>query len=165
MARPATPQSSASTTRLPRRELPWALRAPRQRTARRPMPLPSGWDATAPTSYHVPDPPVESPGWVLVCSDGLWNYASEATALQSLVAELSTPDSDPLTLAVALVDWANSQVARTTSRWRWRVSDVRLGCLVCPRHTERPARIRKEVDHGRVHRRGVPERVPARRWD
>jgi serine/threonine protein phosphatase PrpC len=50
---------------------------------------------------------VTSPGWVLVCSDGLWNYASEAAALQSLVAELSTPDSDPLTLAVALVDWAN----------------------------------------------------------
>jgi len=48
-----------------------------------------------------------SPGWVLVCSDGLWNYASEAAAIQSLVAELSTPDSDPLGLAVALVNWAN----------------------------------------------------------
>jgi serine/threonine protein phosphatase PrpC/RNA polymerase subunit RPABC4/transcription elongation factor Spt4 len=52
---------------------------------------------------------VQSPGWVLVCSDGLWNYASEATALQSLVAELSTAPADPLTLAVALVDWANSR--------------------------------------------------------
>ncbi|HET9561400.1 MAG TPA: PP2C family serine/threonine-protein phosphatase [Propionibacteriaceae bacterium] len=52
---------------------------------------------------------VKSPGWVVVCSDGLWNYASEATALQPLIAKLSTPDSDPLTLAVALVDWANSQ--------------------------------------------------------
>ncbi len=27
---------------------------------------------------------VESPGWVVVCSDGLWNYASEAAAIQSL---------------------------------------------------------------------------------
>ncbi|HJV13234.1 MAG TPA: protein phosphatase 2C domain-containing protein [Propionibacteriaceae bacterium] len=52
---------------------------------------------------------VASPGWVLVCSDGLWNYASEAAAIQSLVAELSPPDSNPLTLAVALVDWANEQ--------------------------------------------------------
>jgi serine/threonine protein phosphatase PrpC len=52
---------------------------------------------------------VASPGWVLVCSDGLWNYASEATALQSLVAELSTPDADPLALAVALVDWAKGR--------------------------------------------------------
>jgi serine/threonine protein phosphatase PrpC len=39
----------------------------------------------------------------------LWNYASEAAALQSLVAEISTPESDPLPLAVALVEWANSQ--------------------------------------------------------
>jgi serine/threonine protein phosphatase PrpC/RNA polymerase subunit RPABC4/transcription elongation factor Spt4 len=52
---------------------------------------------------------VGSPGWVLVCSDGLWNYASEAAAIQSLVAELSPPDSSPLPLAVALVDWANEQ--------------------------------------------------------
>ena len=52
---------------------------------------------------------VNSPGWVLVCSDGLWNYASEPAALQSLVAELSTPDSEPLPLAVSLVEWANSQ--------------------------------------------------------
>ena len=52
---------------------------------------------------------VTSPGWLLVCSDGLWNYASEATAIQSLVAELSTSDSDPLRLAVALVDWANAR--------------------------------------------------------
>ena len=52
---------------------------------------------------------VEPPGWVLVCSDGLWNYASEASRLQALVAELGTPDSDPLALAVALVDWANGQ--------------------------------------------------------
>jgi serine/threonine protein phosphatase PrpC len=50
---------------------------------------------------------IGSPGWVLVCSDGLWNYASEAAAIQSLVAELSPTDSDPLALAVALVDWAN----------------------------------------------------------
>jgi serine/threonine protein phosphatase PrpC len=52
---------------------------------------------------------VGSPGWVLVCSDGLWNYASEAAAIQSLVAELNPPDSNPLTLALALVDWANEQ--------------------------------------------------------
>lgn len=52
---------------------------------------------------------VVSPGWVLVCSDGLWNYASEASAIQSLVAELKPQHSDPLTLAEALVEWANGQ--------------------------------------------------------
>jgi serine/threonine protein phosphatase PrpC len=52
---------------------------------------------------------VSSPGWLLVCSDGLWNYASEAAVLQSLIAELGTADPDPLPLAVALVKWANEQ--------------------------------------------------------
>ncbi len=52
---------------------------------------------------------VESPGWVVVCSDGLWNYASEAAAIRSLIGELTPPGADPLTLAVALVDWANRQ--------------------------------------------------------
>ena len=49
------------------------------------------------------------PGWLLVCSDGLWNYASEAAALQALVAEHATPDANPLPLAEALVGWANAQ--------------------------------------------------------
>jgi serine/threonine protein phosphatase PrpC len=52
---------------------------------------------------------VGSPGWVLICSDGLWNYASEAAAISSLLAELNPPNSDPLGLAVALVDWANGR--------------------------------------------------------
>jgi serine/threonine protein phosphatase PrpC len=52
---------------------------------------------------------VTSPGWVLVCSDGLWNYASEASAIQSLVAELNPQNSDSLALAEALVEWANGQ--------------------------------------------------------
>ena len=52
---------------------------------------------------------VESPGWVMVCSDGLWNYASEATAIQSLVSDMTPQDSDPLKLAVALVDWAKGR--------------------------------------------------------
>ena len=50
-----------------------------------------------------------SPGWVLVCSDGLWNYASEAAEISSLVANLTPPNSDPFAVAVALVDWANGR--------------------------------------------------------
>lgn len=49
------------------------------------------------------------PGWVLVCSDGLWNYASEAAELQQLVAGLSPTHPEPLALARALVRWANEQ--------------------------------------------------------
>ncbi|MFL6063042.1 MAG: protein phosphatase 2C domain-containing protein [Friedmanniella sp.] len=53
------------------------------------------------------------PGWLLVCSDGLWNYCSSAADLQSLVAELSaTTGPDPLPLSVALVGWANAQGGR-----------------------------------------------------
>jgi serine/threonine protein phosphatase PrpC len=49
------------------------------------------------------------PGWLLVCSDGLWNYVSEAAAMQSLVATLSGANPDPLPLSVSLVGWANEQ--------------------------------------------------------
>lgn len=46
-------------------------------------------------------------GWVLVCSDGLWNYASEASDLQAIVTRLvDTVGNDPLSLAEALVRWA-----------------------------------------------------------
>jgi serine/threonine protein phosphatase PrpC len=51
---------------------------------------------------------LDAPGWVLVCSDGLWNYCSEAKDLAALVLELDH-GSDPLALADALVDWANTQ--------------------------------------------------------
>ena len=52
---------------------------------------------------------VAAPGWVLVCSDGLWNYVSEASSIQSLIADLTSEDPSPLTLAIALVNWANAQ--------------------------------------------------------
>jgi serine/threonine protein phosphatase PrpC len=49
-------------------------------------------------------------GWVLVCSDGLWNYASEAAELQTLITRLgATAGADPLSLAEALVRWACDQ--------------------------------------------------------
>jgi serine/threonine protein phosphatase PrpC len=49
-------------------------------------------------------------GWVLVCSDGLWNYCSDAMALRDLVvAKAAEANGEPLATAGALVDWANSQ--------------------------------------------------------
>ncbi|WP_323742831.1 MULTISPECIES: protein phosphatase 2C domain-containing protein [unclassified Rathayibacter] len=48
------------------------------------------------------------PGWVLVCSDGLWNYASAADDLARVVHEAEgRVGRDPVTLAEALVAWAN----------------------------------------------------------
>ena len=50
------------------------------------------------------------PGWVLACSDGLWNYASEPEALAAQVAAAGT--AEPLALALALVAFANAQGGR-----------------------------------------------------
>jgi serine/threonine protein phosphatase PrpC len=52
---------------------------------------------------------VSDSGWLVVCSDGLWNYVSEAAALQSLIGTLRGADPVPLPLSVALVGWANDQ--------------------------------------------------------
>lgn len=51
---------------------------------------------------------VTEPSWVVVCSDGLWNYASEPAQLWARLAA-ADPNPDPLTLAEGLVTWANSQ--------------------------------------------------------
>ena len=47
-----------------------------------------------------------APGWLLVCSDGLWNYCSAAEDLRALASKQPT---DPLARAEALVEWANEQ--------------------------------------------------------
>ena len=52
------------------------------------------------------------PGWLLVCSDGLWNYCSAAADLAALVQQASSTSpaaAEPLALAGALVGWANAQ--------------------------------------------------------
>lgn len=83
----------------------------------------SGPGAHAITRWLGPDSPdtaartgslrLDVPGWVLVCSDGLWNYGSEPPVLQRLVAEQTAAGrSTPTALAGALVDWANEQGGR-----------------------------------------------------
>ncbi|MBL8931322.1 MAG: protein phosphatase 2C domain-containing protein [Kineosporiaceae bacterium] len=52
---------------------------------------------------------LDRPGWVLLCSDGLWNYASEAAELAELVHAASAPPGDPAALAEELVAWAIAQ--------------------------------------------------------
>ncbi|WP_408896220.1 protein phosphatase 2C domain-containing protein [Nocardioides sp. R1-1] len=49
---------------------------------------------------------VTESGWLLVCSDGLWNYASEPEALAAQVRAAAT--DDPADLALALVAFANA---------------------------------------------------------
>ena len=55
---------------------------------------------------------ITEPGWLMVCSDGLWNYCSAAQDLAALVQQTvstSPAVAEPLALAGALVDWANAQ--------------------------------------------------------
>ena len=64
---------------------------------------------------HKPTPATMTfaePGWLLVCSDGLWNYCSAAQDMATLVQQTSGSSpaaTEPLALAGALVDWANAK--------------------------------------------------------
>lgn len=50
-----------------------------------------------------------SDGWLLVCSDGLWNYASEPTALAAQLTQSAADGGSPTEVAARLVTWANAQ--------------------------------------------------------
>lgn len=53
---------------------------------------------------------IPGPGWVVVCSDGLWNYASSALEFGVLVQRaVAKVGHDPLAISEALVAWANAQ--------------------------------------------------------
>jgi serine/threonine protein phosphatase PrpC len=52
-------------------------------------------------------------GWLMVCSDGLWNYCSEAEELRILLRERAARvGAEPAVLAQSLVDFANDQGGR-----------------------------------------------------
>ena len=51
---------------------------------------------------------VTGPGWLLVCSDGLWNYCSPAADVRDLVRTSAAADPTPTAVASALVDFANA---------------------------------------------------------
>jgi serine/threonine protein phosphatase PrpC len=67
--------------------------------------------------HDAPDPlprtavrRIDQPAWVLVCSDGLWNYCSEAAAMRDLVQQSAGQvGQDVGGTAEALVTWAIEQ--------------------------------------------------------
>ena len=68
-----------------------------------------GVDGPDLTVRPVPMQPA-TPGWLLVCSDGLWNYCSPAPDLAALVHSAATQHAgDPTATAEALVAWAIEQ--------------------------------------------------------
>jgi serine/threonine protein phosphatase PrpC len=52
---------------------------------------------------------LDGAGWLMLCSDGLWNYCSEAKDLAALVAATAERAATPRELAGALVQWAVEQ--------------------------------------------------------
>lgn len=53
------------------------------------------------------------PGWLLVCSDGLWNQASEPDALAGVLGEvLAAADGQPSRAAAKLANWALDRGSR-----------------------------------------------------
>jgi serine/threonine protein phosphatase PrpC len=70
-----------------------------------------GIDSPDDISPHTQQVDLSEDGWLLVCSDGLWNYCSDASDLQVLVREtverLGPERRQPAALAQALTDFAN----------------------------------------------------------
>lgn len=52
---------------------------------------------------------LDGPGWVVVCSDGLWNYASEPSELAAQLDAALAAGDEPVAVAGRLVAWANAQ--------------------------------------------------------
>ncbi len=71
-----------------------------------------GIDSPDDLTPHVASLQLTEDGWLMLCSDGLWNYCSDALALRQLLADtvtrLGTHGLHPPTLAQALVDFANA---------------------------------------------------------
>ena len=55
---------------------------------------------------HVSAMHIPGPGWVLVCSDGLWNYASAPEDLKKIFVDAVAGSAVPVDVARALVKWA-----------------------------------------------------------
>ncbi|WP_425414878.1 PP2C family protein-serine/threonine phosphatase, partial [Promicromonospora kroppenstedtii] len=68
---------------------------------------PDAPDTDARCAATVPN----GPGWLLVCSDGLWNYCSDAHEMGELVRKFAGC-GEPHAAAAALVRWANAQGGR-----------------------------------------------------
>lgn len=66
-------------------------------------------DDVTPTIQSMP---LDASGWLIVCTDGLWNYASDPADFAALVGRLSTERRTPVSLAEKLVSWAKEQGGR-----------------------------------------------------
>jgi len=85
-----------------------------------------GADSVDPTPACV-SVRLDEPGWVLLCSDGMWNDAPAPERLASLVAEAAGAGAtDPTAIAESLAAWANIQGGRDNISVALARHDARL---------------------------------------
>lgn len=97
---------------------------------------------------------LDGPGWLMVCSDGLWNYCSEAHDMAALVAataDRGTSPAEPLRLAGDLVDWANAQggqdnITVALARVEARTPDPTAHSIAAPARQPEPHREEVQPD-------------------
>jgi len=98
-----------------------------------------GVDAPEDLTPNPDDVDLTEDGWLMVCSDGLWNYWSDAddlrTLVQGTVAELGAAGWHPPTLAQALTDRANQAGGADNIT----VALVRVGAVADPPPEDPPA--------------------------
>ncbi|MCC2592801.1 protein phosphatase 2C domain-containing protein [Tessaracoccus sp. OS52] len=70
-----------------------------------------GRDAANVTPSVITHQPTTN-GWLLLCTDGLWNYASSPEEMHHLVKGFVERTASPGAIAEGLVDWANSKGGR-----------------------------------------------------
>ncbi len=69
-----------------------------------------GHDAPELAPHFTVLPPQDSAGYLVVCSDGLWNYASAPAEIAAIIRQKTQDRVDDLPAACRdLVDWANEQ--------------------------------------------------------
>ncbi|HAA31443.1 MAG TPA: serine/threonine protein phosphatase, partial [Cyanobacteria bacterium UBA8553] len=66
-----------------------------------------GADAIADSEPSIVNFDIPGSGYLLLCTDGLWNYASETTQIEKIVKSRS--DADAVSVARGLVEFARSQ--------------------------------------------------------
>ncbi len=85
---------------------------------------------------------VAGPGWLLACSDGLWNYMSEPQAIADQIAAAGV--GDPLELAVALTAYANACGGKDNIT----VALARVGKPAAGHNDDTPDPFREGLTHG-----------------
>ena len=103
-----------------------------------------GADAESAGEPEVVSVPRLADGTLLLCSDGLWNYADEPDSLSKVVREAAAEDGEAVTIARRLVCFANEQ-----GGW----DNVTVAVLHLPRPSSKETTSEESEQNGDLERR------------